>query len=75
MRGYLNGTLFNSATLPASQTAWTTAGYTTAYMAKWPGPTFVSYSGKVGKFEIYSKALSTTEITQNFNAIRGRFGI
>ena len=75
MRGYLNGTLFNSATLPASQTAWNTAGYTTAYMAKWPGPTFSSYSGKVGKFEVYSKALSTTEITQNFNAIRGRFGI
>lgn len=31
--------------------------------------------GKVSLFHIYNRALSATEISQNFNALRGRFGI
>lgn len=74
MRGYLNGSLFNSATLPASQTAWTVSGYQSAFMAKGLA-TFVSYSGKLSKFEIYSRALSVTEIVQNYNALKIRHGL
>lgn len=70
---YLNGELVNSTTIPASQTAWTTSGYTTAYMAKWGGPTFSSFSGKLAKFEIYNQALSAATIYKNFNALRSRF--
>jgi hypothetical protein len=72
---YLNGVLNNSTTIPASQTAWTTSGYTAAYMAKWNGPTFATFSGKLGKFEIYNKSLSSDEILKNFNALKGRYGL
>ena len=72
LRGYLNGNLYGSVTLPASQTAW--SSNTVAYMAKGLG-TFATYSGKLSKFEIYSRALSAAEITQNFNTLRGRHGL
>lgn len=32
-------------------------------------------NGNIGQVLIYSRALSATEITQNFNAIRGRYGL
>ena len=33
------------------------------------------FNGKVSNLNIYSKALSQAEVTQNFDAIRGRYGI
>jgi hypothetical protein len=33
------------------------------------------FSGSIGLIQIYNKALSPSEITQNYNATRGRFGI
>jgi hypothetical protein len=33
------------------------------------------YSGQVGAFKLYSKALSSTEVTTNFQALRNRYGI
>ena len=33
------------------------------------------FDGKISAARIYSKALSNTEIQQNFNALRGRYGI
>jgi len=32
-------------------------------------------NGKIATFSIYNRALSASEIKQNFNALRGRFGI
>jgi len=32
-------------------------------------------NGKIAKFMIYNKALSSTEITQNYNALKSRFGL
>ena len=72
---YLNGSFVTSAAMPASQTAWNTSGYTTTYMAKWNGQTFTSYSGKLGAFSVYSTALTAAQVLQNFNALRGRYGI
>jgi hypothetical protein len=34
-----------------------------------------NYNGRVGFLRVYSKRLTATEITQNFNALRGRYGI
>lgn len=34
-----------------------------------------SYSGKIGIIRLYNRALSTSEITTNFNANRGRYGL
>jgi hypothetical protein len=33
------------------------------------------YRGNIANFKIYNKALTAAEISQNFNALRGRFGI
>jgi len=33
------------------------------------------YRGKIGNFNFYNRALSQTEIQQNFNALRGRYGV
>ena len=34
-----------------------------------------SFNGDIGFFTIYNRALTQAEITQNFNALRGRYGI
>jgi len=33
------------------------------------------FQGKISNFKIYNRALTASEIQQNFNALRGRFGI
>lgn len=33
------------------------------------------FSGRVSNVQIYNRALSATEVAQNFNALRGRYGI
>jgi len=35
----------------------------------------VLFNGKLSVASIYNRALSASEIKQNFNALRGRFGI
>jgi hypothetical protein len=32
-------------------------------------------NGRIGAVKIYNRALSAAEISQNFNALRNRFGI
>ena len=32
-------------------------------------------NGKISNFKIYNRALTATEVSQNFNALRGRYGI
>jgi hypothetical protein len=34
-----------------------------------------NYNGRIGFLRVYSKRLTAAEITQNFNALRGRYGI
>ena len=33
------------------------------------------FNGNISNVQVYNRALSTNEITQNFNALRGRYGI
>jgi len=33
------------------------------------------FTGRIGKVKVYNKTLSAAEILQNFNALRGRYGI
>jgi hypothetical protein len=71
---YINGQLVGS-------NSWTgTAGPpTTAESLKfglYPGPGANFYrSGNISQASIYNKALTAAEVRQNFNALRGRFGI
>jgi hypothetical protein len=34
-----------------------------------------NFTGRISATRIYNKALTATEVQQNFNAIRGRYGI
>ena len=69
MQLYINGTLVKT---------------TAAAQAVWPNPsTFTlfnranseTFQGNVYSLKFYNRALSETEIQQNFNAARGRYGI
>ena len=33
------------------------------------------FNGNISQIQIYNRALSATEILQNFNALRGRYGV
>jgi hypothetical protein len=63
---YLNGSLFVSNTTPTSFTRWYIAS-TDLY--------FGFGIENIAAIRIYNRALTQAEITQNFNALRGRFGI
>ena len=39
------------------------------------GGTNLVWDGKIAIVQLYSRELSATEISQNFNAQRGRFGV
>jgi Concanavalin A-like lectin/glucanases superfamily len=67
---YLNGSLDSSGTV-ATVTVVNTAfqiGGSTILTARW-------VNGTIATVKLYSRALSAAEVQQNFNALRGRFGI
>ena len=68
---YLNGVQDKTGTrtwnVPSVQT--------NARIAFWNHSTGREYNGKIASLNIYDKALTASEIQQNYNALRGRFGI
>jgi hypothetical protein len=70
---YRNGILVSSTAGSASSSfAWTNFK-----LGGINRPTYndASYSGKLAKFAIYTKALSASEVFQNFSSLRYRFGL
>jgi hypothetical protein len=70
---YVNGTIQNANISSPN-------GYVTTFGSVNLGRGFVLagnryFSGKISNFKIYNRALTAAEISQNFNALRGRFGI
>ena len=67
---YLNGVYQTASNMPSSQTASVNAA---------PGLVRSAccglYTGKIATFVAYNRALTANELTQNFNALRGRFGV
>ena len=68
---YKNGELINSITssLPVYD-----GTATTLYIGR-EGNFFSMYNGKMSSIKIYNRALTASEVQQNFNALRGRYGI
>lgn len=66
---YLNGELDYTGTY----TAFTTAYHLT--LGKHGTSTSYPFAGKISNVQIYNRALSQSEITQNFQAMRSRYGI
>jgi hypothetical protein len=77
---YVNGNLlsFSSTGGYSTSTATTNQSVTfrndTMYLASRAG-TGGYFNGSIAMFKIYNRKLSALEITQNFNAVRGRFSI
>lgn len=67
---YLNGVYQNAASIPVSQTAMQNGAPGLVRSA-----CCTIYTGKLAGFSAYGRALSTQEITQNYNALKGRFGL
>jgi hypothetical protein len=68
---YLNGTLVASAADVYYPSAATSGNF---YIGSAAGSSEF-FSGSISNVKVYNRALSAMEIKQNFNAIRGRFGI
>ena len=49
--------------------------YDTVLGRNFIGSANASFTGNIGLVKVYNRALTQAEITQNFNALRGRFGI
>ena len=60
---YINTQSFNTLNQP-----WCVGNVNTTYNGEW-------YTGNIAQVSIYNRALTASEIQQNFNATRSRFGI
>lgn len=70
MRVYKNGVATGSTTAPSGSVSGTTSLYLGSNVG-----TNLFWPGEISNVSLYSKALSPQEISQNFNALRGRYGI
>lgn len=77
LTAYLNGASIGTATL-TRQTPWS-AAYQSHYALCSTDSTNMGTQGyggaRIATFTVYSRGLTATEVAQNFNAVRGRFGI
>jgi hypothetical protein len=73
---YMDGTLKNSGTLGANPSTFAPngqyCGFGSGYLG---GGAYAAMQGRYSSLSIYNRALTATEITQNFNAQRNRFNI
>jgi len=73
-RLYINGTLVNSDTLSGT-IATNNGGMSIGAYGGFSGSRGYYYNGNLAICKIYNRALSATEVQQNFNATHNRFGI
>lgn len=71
IRSYFNGTADITAELPNG--TFTYNGTVSPYQIASPGGSW--FPGRIPIMRLYNRALSATEVLQNFNAVRGRYGI
>jgi len=73
-RLYINGTLVSSDTKTGTINT-NSAGMSIGVYGGYSGSRGYYYNGNLAMCKIYNKELTAAEISQNFNALRGRFGI
>jgi len=67
---YLNGSLIGTNTLPTFTFSTQPLRIARSLDSFW-----ATYKGEISNVLIYSRILNATEVSQNFNAIRGRYGV
>jgi hypothetical protein len=73
-RLYINGTLVNSDAQTGT-IATNANGMSIGAYGGYNGAKGYYYNGNIASVKIYNRALSAAEVSQNFNATRGRYGI
>jgi hypothetical protein len=68
---YVNGVLNNSTTTAAFQSS----NSTTFYIGTFDDFGLEAFPGGIYNCQVYNRVLSSAEITQNYNAMKGRFGL
>jgi hypothetical protein len=71
---YINGTLVNSDAQTGT-IATNANGMSIGVFGGYNGARGYYYSGNIASVKIYNRELSAAEISQNFNATRGRYGV
>ena len=69
LRGYVNGVLESTSARSSGEAYSTDAGYE---VGGWPNNDR-PYNGNIAQIRVYSKALSATEVLQNYNATKTNF--
>ena len=69
---YVNGVQIAQAT---GITGYLPTGQNGQWVGIYGSATGYPFSGKIGVSKVYNRALSAAEVLQNFNALRGRYGI
>jgi len=73
---YLNGILKDSVDISSyNNNDYSIATNPTIGIKSYSGSGISPFNGKVATTKIYNRALSSTEITQNYNALKSRFGL
>jgi hypothetical protein len=75
---YINGS-FVVETVNTNSPVYPTTGDRSARIGAWNSPSYPTFTrffnGNIYQASIYNRALSASEISQNFNATRARFGV
>lgn len=69
---YLNGVLKVSRNTTNLSVPTTTCNFR---IGTWYSTTTREFKGEIGDVKIYNKALNASEVAQNYNALKGRFGL
>jgi hypothetical protein len=72
---YINGVLKNTASQGTGAIASSPALSLGSYVNSSGVPSTYFHSGSIALFNLYNRALSDTEVLQNYNATKGRFGL
>ena len=75
MKGYLNGVLSNSPTISLTEPGRSLDTTNDMDIGKLNDNTSNYIDAKIAQIKIYNRALTPSEITQNYNALKGRFGL
>lgn len=70
IRSYFNGVASTTAALSAGTFSYNTSN---AYLIGYNGGNW--FNGQIGNVAFYNRALSPSEVLQNYNALKGRFGL
>ena len=71
-RWYLDGSLVNSNTTDHLTTDFTTPN---TYIGAHYNTNVYNFDGDIGALRMYSRALTAAEVSRNFNATRGKYGV